>query len=208
MLASQLASEFESLKVRERLEDLVDERTEALERANQRLDALSRTDALTGIGNRRQLDEVLATEWRRAARRGRAVGMLLLDLDHFKAFNDRFGHQAGDLALQAVAGVLREGLRRATETVARFGGEEFAVVAADAEVPDLFALAERLRVGVQDLELPGFDVITVSVGAAVRAAAGSEAQDLVLAADKALYHAKQTGRDRVELCRAPGCLTD
>lgn len=210
LLASQLASEFEGLKVREHLEELVSERTQALAYANEQLDALSRTDALTGIGNRRQFNEVLEVEWRRAARRSRAVGLLLLDIDHFKTFNDRYGHQAGDAALRAVGAVLRDGCRRANETPTRFGGEEFAILVADADVREVVWLAEQLRAGIKAIELSGSGGLTASIGVAVQKAGTGTAgeQRLVHAADVALYRAKQGGRDRVELCRESDCLTD
>ncbi len=200
MLAAQLATALDSLRVHERLERTVEERTEALEAANARLDVLNRTDALTGIANRRQFDEVLAVEWRRARRRGAPVGLILLDVDRFKAFNDRFGHQVGDTGLRAVAAALGSACRRASETVARFGGEEFAVVVADAAAESLVRLAEELRARVAELAIAGTDGVTISAGVALHVAdgAGGDEHALLRAADRALYRAKQRGRDRVE----------
>ncbi|MCL4817722.1 MAG: diguanylate cyclase [Vicinamibacteria bacterium] len=170
--------------------------------ANARLEALSLRDALTGIANRRCFDEVLHAEWNRARRSDEPVALLLLDLDHFKALNDRRGHPEGDAALQAVARWLERAVQRSGDLVARYGGEEFAVVLPGLDEADAARVAERLRQGVADLALahPGspFGRVTVSVGAAADVPLpGLDPQTLLRAADRALYRAKAAGRNRV-----------
>jgi diguanylate cyclase (GGDEF)-like protein len=186
------------------LERLVAERTAEVAAANVRLAQLSREDALTGVANRRRLDEVLDEEWRRAVRQRTSLAFLLLDVDFFKAYNDLLGHPAGDACLKAVASAVAEAHRRAGELVARYGGEEFAVLIPGPTREGARAVAEALRRRVQELALPHpgsavAPVVTVSVGLAWAApAAGGAPQELVDAADRALYQAKNGGRNRVE----------
>ncbi|MCM2258377.1 MAG: diguanylate cyclase [Vicinamibacteria bacterium] len=173
-----------------------------LEAANARLEALSLRDALTGIANRRCLDEVLHAEWSRARRAAEPIALLLLDLDHFKALNDRRGHPEGDAALQEVARWLERAVQRSGDLVARYGGEEFAVVLPGLEEDGALRVAERLRQGVADLALahPGssFGRVTVSVGvAALLPTTGLPPEHLLRLADRALYRAKAQGRNRV-----------
>jgi diguanylate cyclase (GGDEF)-like protein len=136
------------------------------------LDALSRLDGLTGVANRRQFDAVLQTEWNRACRQGSALSLLLIDIDHFKWFNDRHGHPAGDRCLQQVAAVLQATAARGGDLVARYGGEEFAVVAPATHPDSARELGERLRAAIQ--AIPGDvlpQMVTISVGVAWRARA-------------------------------------
>lgn len=190
------------------LEQEVAERTAALEAANARLAELAITDALTGLANRRHFDERLAAASRRSGEGRGETSLLLVDIDHFKAVNDRFGHPAGDEVLRQVAALLVEAVRP-SDLVARIGGEEFAVLAADTSSAEAVGLGERLLSAVRRasplrvgrLQIP----LSVSVGVAesgdIRAAdAGQLADRLLSAADTALYQAKQGGRDR--LCRA------
>ncbi len=186
------------------LERLVAERTAEVGAANARLEQLVREDSLTGVANRRMLDETLDEEWRRASRQRSPLAMLLVDVDLFKDFNDRAGHPAGDACLRAVATSVAETCRRAGEFVARYGGEEFAVLLPGASVADARATAEKVRLGVEALGIlhpaaPRTGVVTVSIGVAW-AAPGSRrtAAGLLHAADQALYLAKQNGRNRVE----------
>ena len=186
------------------LEHRVSERTGELVAANEKLAALSRSDGLTGLANRRHLDEVLETEWRRAGRLGKPLCMILIDVDHFKRYNDHYGHLAGDDCLRRVASVLTANVQRAGELAARYGGEEFAVVLHDTELRQAAELAETIRRAVCDLALPhaGADlgVVTISLGLAV---VQPDAADAVCAlidlADQALYRAKAAGRNRVVL---------
>lgn len=176
---------------------------QALNRANHQLERLSRSDALTGLANRRHFDEFLAQLWQRARQSGRAIALLMMDVDHFKAYNDRYGHPQGDTCLRQLGAVLRRQLRRPGDLVARFGGEEFVAVLHDAPLPEAMAAAERVRLGVQALALPhdsapGSGQVTLSVGVSSCAPGqvGSP-QALIAAADAALYQAKSQGRNRV-----------
>jgi len=189
---------------KDELERLVAARTAEVEAANTRLAQLAREDGLTGVANRRTLDTALDEEWRRTHRSGTPLSLILLDIDCFKAYNDRHGHQAGDACLRAVAQAVADAHRRAGELVARYGGEELAVVLPGASHDSALELAENLRVRVLELALPHpgssvAPVVTVSVGVACAPpATGGAPADLVAAADRALYLAKQHGRNRVE----------
>lgn len=165
------------------------------------------TDALTGIPNRRSFDEVLGRELSRASRAGEPVSLLMIDLDHFKQLNDRFGHQAGDLVLRRVGDLLVR-LTRASDVAARYGGEEFAVVLPSCGPADAVELAERFRRAIERDDWPR--PLTVSVGAATAPTDGLTAADLVGAADAALYAAKAGGRNQVRAAsgRSEACLTD
>ncbi|MFV3074592.1 diguanylate cyclase domain-containing protein [Niveispirillum fermenti] len=178
----------------------------------QRSDALLRLatiDGLTGIANRRQFDAVLVQEVRRLARGTAPLSLALLDVDHFKLYNDHYGHQAGDDCLRAVARAMAGTARRAGDLVARFGGEEFAVLLPGCDPAQARTMAEGLRRTVSDLALPhaarpGKGHVTVSIGVATMLPplAGTEAwtshaNTLVADADRALYQAKARGRNRV-----------
>jgi diguanylate cyclase (GGDEF)-like protein len=191
---------------------LVGERTRQLEDANQRLEQanralrrLSSQDGLTGIANRRQFDEVLDLEWRRAYRAETPISLLMIDIDHFKAFNDAHGHQRGDDYLKAVAAALRDGLNRPGDLVARYGGEEFVVVLPGTDEEGANACSERLRSSVSVIEIPHDRPsaplsATVSIGVATAyPREGSSSATLVAAADEALYRAKSEGRNRVRI---------
>jgi len=157
-------------------------------------------DALTGLYNRRWLDEALPRFVARYLRSGQPLAVLMLDVDHFKRFNDTYGHPAGDQVLVAVAHTLRENLRP-SDLAARYGGEEFAVILPDTEAAGARLAAERVRMAVAEVtleteageHLPG---VTVSIGGAVLSASQS-ATAMVAAADSALYESKRTGRNRI-----------
>ncbi len=177
----------------------------ALAEARDRLERLSLEDGLTRIANRRHFDAVLADRWSDAARTGLPLSLLLLDVDHFKALNDRQGHQAGDACLQRIAACLTASLSHGGALVARFGGEEFAIILPGANLEAAGRAAEHVRAGVASLAIANDErrTVTVSVGVASTAQrAWSEVGGLVAAADRALYHAKQSGRDRVTLACA------
>jgi diguanylate cyclase (GGDEF)-like protein len=194
-----------------RLEQLVAERTQQLARANVRLQALSQQDALTGIANRRYFNAVLRREWRRARRQGQPLALALVDVDHFKPYNDSLGHQAGDLALRRVADTLAGTARRAEDLVARYGGEEFAVILPGIDEAGALVLAERLRLAVEELALPHpaspvAAVITVSVGVACQlpgSATSTDPEELVREADALLFAAKASGRNQVARSPSP-----
>ena len=160
-------------------------------------------DALTGIANRRRFDEALATEWRRSLRDGERVSLLLIDADHFKTFNDTFGHQAGDEVLIGIAICISDSVRRAGDCAARYGGEEFAVLLPGTNAADAFKVAEMVRVKVMGWSDDSMQS-TISIGIASTVPnAGADWPQLVHAADKALYAAKGAGRNRCVLAEAP-----
>lgn len=173
-----------------------------LQRANAELFALSSSDGLTGIANRRAFDQAFANEWQRAERGGTSLAVIIGDVDYFKRYNDTYGHQSGDACLCTVAQALAGAGRRAGEVVARFGGEEFVVLLPDTDVSGAAAIAGRLLDAVRELRIPNTssdvaDYVTMSFGfAALVPAAGSSPDDLIAAADAALYRAKDGGRDR------------
>jgi len=177
------------------LEDKVIARTRALNEANQRLEALSQRDGLTGLANRRHFDEVLAREWRRAARQGETLALAMLDVDHFKHFNDRYGHPEGDQCLRAVAEVLAATVCRAGDQVARYGGEEFVLLMPSTSAEQALCNAERLA-----HEASSFGIVTASIGVAALVPDAAQAPaTLVKLADEALYRAKAEGRNRAVL---------
>ncbi|MEI6734800.1 MAG: diguanylate cyclase [Comamonadaceae bacterium] len=184
------------------LEGRVAERTAELQEANRKLEAISITDALTGIANRRHFDAVLADEWTRAARAGHALALGLMDVDWFKKFNDHYGHPAGDECLRQVARVLSDAIGRTGDLVARYGGEEFVFITPATTIENAVLMAQRVCAALQALslvhELSEFGCVTVSIGvASMLPVPGRSSYDLVMAADKALYAAKQQGRNRV-----------
>ncbi len=157
-------------------------------------------DGLSGLMNRRAFDEHLSHVWHQAVREQRPVALLMIDIDHFKQYNDRWGHQAGDLALRRVAKVVQGFARRPMDLAARYGGEEFAVILYDLTFPHVHFLAERLRESVQDLardaEIATVPEISVSVGVGfVVPGIGRSAEGVVRLADEALYEAKAAGRN-------------
>ncbi|MDB5416470.1 MAG: diguanylate cyclase [Rubritepida sp.] len=169
-----------------------------------KLAALATTDGLTGIANRRRFDDDLLTEWRRAARDGTSIALLLLDVDHFKAFNDRYGHPAGDECLRSVASSIAATIRRPGDKAARYGGEEFAVILPATDLVGALDVAERVRGAIEALSLRhegnGTGVVTVSIGVAGTVPSPLvpiETSALIKASDEALYQAKHTGRNRV-----------
>ncbi len=176
-----------------------------LREANALLSELSIRDSLTGLYNRRRFDEVLDTEWRRALRTLRPLAFLMIDVASFKSLNDSYGPPRGDECLREIARVLEAQPRRGHDIVARFGGEEFAVLLPGADVPGALRIAHNIRQGVEDLRMEHRESrvstwVTVSVGVCSRTPRiGDSPADMVYEADMALYLAKQLGRNRVEL---------
>ena len=175
----------------------------ALHDANARLQQIAMQDGLTGIANRRCFDQTLAREHRRAARLEMPLALLLVDVDWFKAFNDTYGHLAGDACLRGIAQALDPNARRPLDLVARYGGEEFAVLLPDTDEAGAMAIAEAVRKSVRELALDhagspaGMVSVSIGVGVARPRPAGPDATGLVDMADAALYRAKAAGRDRV-----------
>ncbi len=177
------------------------ERTAELVAVNARLESLSRQDGLTGALNRRAMDEALMKNTRAAAREGTPLSVLLVDVDYFKQYNDRYGHLAGDDCLRRIAQAVTDSCSRPRDVVARYGGEEFAVILPQTPAEGAAQVAERLRATIAELELRHADapygIVTVSVGFATAAACTADHGPALLhAADQALYRAKNAGRNR------------
>ncbi len=172
-------------------------------KAEDKLEELATTDALTGLKNRRKFDAEINAEWRRAARYNMPVALLMIDADHFKSYNDTFGHQAGDQVLVGIAICISDSVRRAGDCPARFGGEEFAVLLPGLSAQEALEVAETIRLKVEHWsEDP--EVTTISVGvASMTPVAPMDWPDLVEAADKALYAAKANGRNQSVVANGP-----
>jgi diguanylate cyclase (GGDEF)-like protein len=171
--------------------------------AERKLEEMATTDALTGLRNRRKFDHMVDLEWRRAMRQKTPVALLMIDADHFKAYNDTFGHQAGDQVLVGIAICISDSVRRAGDCAARYGGEEFAVLLPNTSAVDAFKVAETIRGKVQGWSDDGA-TSTVSCGiASLVPAAGMDCSLLIAAADKALYAAKAGGRNQSVVASIP-----
>ena len=176
-----------------------------LQAANQKLERLATSDALTQLANRRRFDQYLEMEWRRQAREQTPLSLILCDIDSFKNYNDTYGHQGGDECLRQVAGAIGDAVKRPSDLVARYGGEEFAVILPNTKINGALQVAEHIRVKIAALQVPhaGSQVsqyVTVSLGvASIVPASESGTEILIAAADQALYEAKAQGRDRIQL---------
>jgi two-component system chemotaxis family response regulator WspR len=174
-----------------------------LKEINVELERLTQIDGLTGLSNRRYFDEYMAAQWKVAVRNQTPLGLLMVDVDNFKLYNDSHGHLAGDQVLKAVAGALMRSFGRPSDLIARFGGEEFVVLLPDTCIEPLASLAERLKRNIAVLQIPhgassAADHVTVSIGAASTIPEkGASALELIDAADGALYKAKNSGKNRV-----------
>jgi len=185
------------------LDQRVEERTRELALANEQLQTLSVVDALTGIYNRRKFEEVWRDEYSRAMRQRTPLAVVLLDVDHFKDYNDHYGHQSGDACLKLVAQVLSASVNRSSDLVARYGGEEFVLVLPGLDKAAAESIAQRLRKAVSDLQVPhagnsAASHVTVSAGVAAGVPSDPQAPRALLEqADSALYRAKHQGRNQV-----------
>jgi diguanylate cyclase (GGDEF)-like protein len=171
-------------------------------RAQARLSYQASTDGLTGLANRRELDGALEREWKAALAKGSSIALLMIDIDHFKAYNDTYGHLSGDEALKQVATTLRQQCRRAQDVVARYGGEEFVVLLPSTPVDGARILAEKLRLAVAECAIPHqgneAGIVTISVGVSeIMPGSDNAPADLIRMADDLLYDAKRAGRNRV-----------
>jgi diguanylate cyclase (GGDEF)-like protein/PAS domain S-box-containing protein len=172
-------------------------------KANEQLTEIATVDGLTGVANRRRMDDFLKSEWSRSIRNSTLLSFIMLDIDFFKNYNDSHGHLIGDECLIAVAGSIRKGLSRPSDFLARYGGEEFAVILPETHLEGAIHVAERIRKQVEALAIPHSKskiakIITVSVG--VSTMMGNifkEATSLINSADKALYASKRSGRNQV-----------
>jgi diguanylate cyclase (GGDEF)-like protein len=201
------ARTIKAMKIQIENEDLVEHlkiSNEELASANQKIMILSNTDALTQIANRRQMDAALKTEWARAVRSNIPLCFIMLDIDFFKAYNDKFGHPEGDACLQQIARVLRGAMKRTGDIVARYGGEEFAIILPDTELSGGYALMCEVQADIYALQIPTANQsvspwLTVSAGiACIRPNPSHHMSQLIAAADTELYNAKQLGRNRIE----------
>jgi diguanylate cyclase (GGDEF)-like protein len=205
--ATDLALGVLLLRIRLTTEREVNERTDDLAAANDRLELLNGTDPLTGLANRRHLEQALAGEWALCLATERPVSVMMIDIDHFKLYNDHYGHLEGDRCLQAVAAELTASARGA-DVVARYGGEEFSIVLPDADLDVARQVAERVRLNVACLQVEhatspsGFVTVSIGVASAVPGHDGL-AEDLVRNADRYLYEAKRNGRNRIAALTAP-----
>lgn len=186
------------------LEIKVDERTRELQKANAILHDLSARDALTGLHNRRHFDEQLVKEYVRCYRYQHSIALILVDIDHFKKFNDDHGHLIGDDCLRSVAGLLQESVTRSGDVLARYGGEEFCILLPDTDIGGATAVAERVRekIAGSRFMVAGEQVpLTISLGVcAVIPESTDLSEQLIERADKALYESKRLGRNRVTRC--------
>ncbi len=186
-----------------RLAKLVDEKTEELKKANKELQHLANSDGLTAIGNRRRFEEFLADEWHRAIRFKTEISLILIDIDNFKLFNDTYGHLEGDDCLKKVAKALRQTIHRPTDLVARFGGEEFAIILGGTDAEGALTVAREAFENVNNLQISHDNsetgkFLTVSIGIATTLAElGMLESELIKAADQALYQAKENGRNQI-----------
>ncbi|KAF7600338.1 MAG: diguanylate cyclase response regulator [Candidatus Dactylopiibacterium carminicum] len=177
--------------------------TRRLDEANRELLRLSLVDGLTGVANRRQFDESLRREWARGIRTSASLSLLMCDVDCFKQYNDRYGHQRGDECLRQVSQVLESGVRRPADLIARYGGEEFVAILPDTELDGALSVAEEIRSALEARAIPHdaspAGLVTLSIGAAsvVPRRDGYTSARLLADADAALYRAKQAGRNRV-----------
>jgi len=170
--------------------------------AQTELQRLATRDGLTGVANRRCFDSVLEAEWKRRVRDVKPLSMILIDVDHFKNYNDSFGHQSGDVCLKAIASTMVSSCLRSSDLIARYGGEEFAAILPSTTASGSLTVAERIRADIAALNLPhpsneGLGRVSVSLGiATVQPDRALEIDQLIAAADRALYAAKHAGRNR------------
>lgn len=207
-LGNQVTHAHRLAATNQALVDSLGERGRELEQACDALERVSRTDPLTGLANRRSRDMRLAEEWTRALRIGGSLAVVAIDVDRFKKFNDKHGHDEGDRALQAVAAMLESGVRVPTDLAARHGGEEFMLILPGLDRSGAASIAERVRVMVAKCSTdPSYalpEKITISLGvAAIEPAPDRSVHELTIAADAALYQAKLNGRNRYELGSMP-----
>lgn len=191
--------------VNQKLEERVKQRTEALARVNAELEAFSRTDGLLKIANRGYFEDRLRQACEECAQNGRPLGLLMIDVDFFKRYNDTYGHLAGDECLKTVASCIRDTVVRHSDLVARYGGEEIAVILPDTDAEGVKAAAERILESIRNLGLAHkssevAQIVTVSIGGISKVpSSGNQSNQLIALADDALYEAKRQGRNRFVL---------
>jgi len=188
----------------------VEEVNHSLEVANEELRKLTNLDGLTGIANRRFHEDKLNREWRRCQRNNSPLAAIMIDIDHFKRYNDHYGHIAGDQCLREVAKALQKGMRRISDSMARYGGEEFVCLLPDCNAEAAYRVAELFQQRIRSLNIPHAtsqiaSILTVSQGvASLIPCRDNKATELIRQADQALYHAKMSGRNRIVLYENSG----
>ncbi len=216
LLAAQGAVSLENARLYEQVRDYsrtlearVAERTERLEQLNRQLQELAERDGLTGLANRRRGDHYLEETWQRLRRERHPLSVIMFDVDHFKAYNDNYGHPMGDHCLTMIADTIRETLKRPADLAVRYGGEEFMIILPDTNATGARVVGERLRAAIEARGLPHAwsstgEVVSVSVGTATgMPGEDTSPQSLIDRADEALYRAKNGGRNRVESAPPP-----
>ena len=199
LVGEMLANTLQNLRYRQSLQQI----KQQLEQANAALQLQAHHDGLTGIANRRHFDNQLQQELYRCCRFEMPISLLMLDIDYFKAYNDHYGHQAGDEALQIVARILQKQVKRQGELAARYGGEEFAIILPGSDHSDSHVLAENIQFQLQKLALPHqhspvAPILTVSIGyCSWLITTDANPEQLIKQADEALYQAKKTGRNNI-----------
>lgn len=186
------------------LEQMIEVRTKELNEANRRLQIQSNTDSLTNISNRRHFDHLLIQEWNRCLRSSTQLAVIMLDIDHFKSFNDEYGHLTGDKCLQSIAQGLFQAVRRGGEFVARYGGEEFVIILPNTDNQTALNVAKNIHKMILSLSIPHNEsplgIVTVSLGvASLQPTSQQLPVELVQKADAALYRAKLSGRNCIKL---------
>jgi len=185
-------------------------RERELEELARKLERMSNLDSLTGLANRRCFDDTLVKEWVRNGRADTPLGLIMIDIDHFKHYNDALGHVDGDACLRRVAEAIRSVVHRPGDMVARYGGEEFAVILPDTDYPGALAVADNIhasvaRIGIEHPDSSVGCVVTVSIGVVSGVpSCGTTPEHLLQAADRALYRAKESGRNRTRGLSLPG----
>lgn len=202
VLASRQAAAITAKLVVEQMTK-VEEVNRHLEQMNEELRKLNNLDGLTGIANRRHHEETLAREWRRCQRNNSPLSVIMVDIDHFKNYNDHYGHVAGDQCLREVAQALQKGMRRISDSLARYGGEEFVCLLPDCNAKSAHDVAKLVNLKIQSLAIPHATsqvapILTVSQGvASMIPSRVNQAGELIRMADQALYQAKLSGRNRI-----------
>ncbi|MFW2373603.1 MAG: diguanylate cyclase [Gammaproteobacteria bacterium] len=201
-ITARKAAEEDLLEHQRVLEDTIKQRTKELQQANIQLEKLASIDSLTGISNRRLFDIGIDREWKRCSRENKPFSLMMLDIDFFKNFNDSFGHQKGDDVLKRIASVLDNTVKRSTDIVSRYGGEEFAIILPDTDFSQLMELANQIHNNISALKIPAADCsrfanVTVSIGVGTHIPDKTDSWEIHLAnVDKALYQAKKYGRNQ------------
>jgi len=194
------------------IKKLVIEKTYELEAANKELERTSYTDGMTNVANRRYMDSYLEKEWLKAIRNKSSISFVLIDIDFFKLYNDKYGHPEGDECLKRVAAEFKRCMKRPGDFVARYGGEEFALVLP--QTNNAIYIANDCRKAIEELQIPHAyskvtDVVTISAGVStITPAKDTDPSILIDTADKALYKAKEAGRNKVEEVNLPGFTGD